>query len=229
MAKLKILYLEDEESLAKIVKESLISRDFDVLHLDAGEHAVESFHSFKPDVCIFDVMLPGKDGFSIGKEIRAFDTTTPILYLTAKNQTSDLLEGFGSGGNDYIKKPFSLEELIVRIHNLHELSTKGTTTKVNLNEIAIGKYSFSPSKQELRIDSEIKKISYRECQLLLILTKNKGEIVTRKVILDTIWGDDHFFNSRNLDVYITKLRSYLKSDPKIEIITLKAVGYRLVD
>jgi DNA-binding response OmpR family regulator len=226
---LKILYLEDEASLAKIVKESLASRSFDVMHLDSGKNAVKIFNEFKPDVCVFDVMLPEKDGFEVAKEIRALNTITPIIFLTAKNQTTDLLMGFDAGGNDYIKKPFSLEELIVRINNLYFLSKNKSGIADSVTGVKIGKYVFSTTKQELRFEKEVRKISFRECQLLDLLTKSMGEIVTRKVILDTVWGDDHFFNSRNLDVYITKLRSYFKSDPKIEIITLKSVGYRLID
>ena len=226
---LKILYLEDEASLAKIVKESLASRSFEVMHLESGKNAVKIFNEFKPDVCVFDVMLPEKDGFEVAKEIRALNTITPIIFLTAKNQTTDLLMGFDAGGNDYIKKPFSLEELIVRINNLYFLSKNKSGIADSVTGVKIGKYVFSTTKQELRFEKEVRKISFRECQLLDLLTKSMGEIVTRKVILDTVWGDDHFFNSRNLDVYITKLRSYFKSDPKIEIITLKSVGYRLID
>lgn len=225
---LKILYLEDETSLAKIVKESLMSRSFEVMHLESGQNALNVFNEFQPDVCVFDVMLPDKDGFEVAKEIRAKNATTPIIFLTAKNQTTDLLMGFDAGGNDYIKKPFSLEELIVRINNLHALSKNKSDSAGNTSGIKIGKYVFSTTKQELRFENEIRKISFRECQLLDLLTESKGEIVSRKVILDTVWGDDHFFNSRNLDVYITKLRGYFKSDPNIEIITLKAVGYRLI-
>ena len=226
---LKILYLEDEESLAKIVKESLMSRSFEVLHLENGKMALENFNSFQPDVCVFDVMMPEKDGFAVAKEIRAQKSKTPILFLTAKSQTEDLVQGFGSGGNDYIKKPFSLEELIVRINNLYALSQNNSAGLENQNEIRIGNYVFSTLKQELKFNGNTRKVSFRESQLLRLLAENKGEIVPRKVILDTIWGDDHFFNSRNLDVYITKLRGYFQEDKAIEIITLKAVGYRLVD
>jgi DNA-binding response OmpR family regulator len=226
---LKILYLEDEESLAKIVKESLMSRSFEVLHLENGKKALETFNSFQPDVCVFDVMMPEKDGFAVAKEIRTQKSKTPILFLTAKSQTEDLVQGFGSGGNDYIKKPFSLEELIVRINNLYALSQNNSGGLENQNEIQIGKYVFSTLKQELKFNGNTRKVSFRESQLLSLLTENKGEIVPRKVILDSIWGDDHFFNSRNLDVYITKLRGYFQEDKAIEIITLKAVGYRLVD
>lgn len=226
---LKILYLEDEESLAKIVKESLMSRSFEVLHLENGKMALETFNSFQPDVCVFDVMMPEKDGFEVAKEIRAQKSKTPILFLTAKSQTEDLVQGFGSGGNDYIKKPFSLEELIVRINNLYALSQNNSGGLENQNEIKIGNYVFSTLKQELKFNGNTRKVSFRESQLLRLLAENKGEIVPRKVILDSIWGDNHFFNSRNLDVYITKLRGYFQEDKAIEIITLKAVGYRLVD
>ena len=226
---IKVLYVEDEASLAKIVKESLQSRSFEIVHLPDGQNVLETFKDFKPDVCLFDVMLPVKDGFSLGKEIRAIDPKVPIMFITAKNQTTDVLEGFQSGGNDYIKKPFSLEELIVRIKNLHHISSTDQVTSLQGDNIRIGRYIFSPNKSELTFDSEIKRLSYRETQLLSLLTLQKNQVVNRKHILDTLWGDDNFFNSRNLDVYITKLRQYFREDPKVEILTLKAVGYRLID
>ena len=226
---IKILYVEDEASLAKIVKESLQSRSFEIVHLSDGQHVLETFKEFKPDICLFDVMLPIKDGFTLGKEVRSVDPKVPIIFITAKNQTTDVIEGFQSGGNDYIKKPFSLEELIVRINNLYQLSTSDQMSKYTGDTVKIGKYIFSPNKSELTMDTEIKRLSYRETQLLTLLTIEKNQVVNRKHILDTLWGDDNFFNSRNLDVYITKLRQYLKQDPNVEIITLKAVGYRLID
>ncbi len=226
---IKVLYVEDEASLAKIVKESLQSRSFEIVHLPDGQNVLETFKDFKPDVCLFDVMLPVKDGFSLGKEIRAIDPKVPIMFITAKNQTTDVLEGFQSGGNDYIKKPFSLEELIVRIKNLHHISSTEQVKTHQDDTIRIGRYNFSPNKSELTFESEIKRLSYRETQLLSLLTLQKNQVVNRKHILDTLWGDDNFFNSRNLDVYITKLRQYFREDPKVEILTLKAVGYRLID
>lgn len=226
---IKVLYVEDEASLAKIVKESLQSRSFEIVHLPDGQNVMETFKVFKPDVCLFDVMLPVKDGFALGKEVRTIDPKVPIIFITAKNQTSDVIEGFQSGGNDYIKKPFSLEELVVRINNLHHISSSGQVTNHQSDTISIGRYIFSPNKSELTLDSEIKRLSYREAQLLSLLTTQKNQVVNRKHILDTLWGDDNFFNSRNLDVYITKLRQYFREDPKVEILTLKAVGYRLID
>ncbi|HAQ37984.1 MAG TPA: response regulator transcription factor [Saprospiraceae bacterium] len=226
---MKILYIEDEASLAKIVKESLQSRDFEVMHLPDGRQLVGHFTSFKPDLCLFDVMLPVKDGFELAKEIRTIDPDVPIIFITAKSRTKDVIEGFGAGGNDYIKKPFSLEELIVRINNLYRISKKDRIIPVEEKSIQIGNFVFWPEKLELVFEGEIRRISYRESQLLEMLANQKNELVHRKLILDTLWGDDNFFNSRNLDVYITRLRQYLKHDEKVQLLTLKAVGYRLVD
>ena len=134
---IKILYVEDEASLAKIVKESLQSRSFEIVHLSDGQHVLETFKEFKPDICLFDVMLPIKDGFTLGKEVRSVDPKVPIIFITAKNQTTDVIEGFQSGGNDYIKKPFSLEELIVRINNLYQLSTSDQMSKYTGDTVKI--------------------------------------------------------------------------------------------
>ena len=224
---LKILYIEDEPSLAKIVKETLEMRDFEVKHLENGDKSLEIFREFQPDVCVFDVMLPGKSGFEIGKQIKAISPKAPILFLTAKSQTQDLLEGFASGGNDYLKKPFSLEELIVRVKNLNAMSDGYVDKQFNKNQI--GSFEFDLSTQILKTNNKKITLSFRETQLFQMLLDNKNEIVHRKLILDSIWGDDHFFNSRTLDVYITKLRSYLKEDSSIKIITLKSVGYKLTD
>lgn len=224
---MKILYVEDELSLAKIVRESLASRNYEVLHVEEGSKVMDHFLHFQPDLCLLDVMLPGKDGFTLAKEIRVVDPKIPIIFMTSKVQTSDVVQGFGVGGNDYIKKPFSLEELIVRINNIYNLTN--SRQSISSQYIGIGLYEFWPDKLELIYKNEVRRISYREAQLLSELARAKNEIVIRKDILDKIWGDDSFFNSRNLDVYITRLRQFLKNDEKVQIITLKAVGYRLVD
>lgn len=226
---MKILYIEDEASLAKIVKESLQSRSYDVLHLADGENLISNFTNFSPDICLFDVMLPVIDGFTLARELRALYPSIPIIFITAKVQTSDVLDGFGAGGNDYIKKPFSLEELIVRINNLYKLSNLTMGSEINEKMIQIGQFTFWPDRLELIYEGVVKRLSFREGQLLGILSENKNEVINRKHILDTLWGDDNFFNSRNLDVYITKLRQYFKQDQKVEILTLKAVGYRLIE
>ncbi len=226
---IKLLYAEDEPNLAKIVSETLSSRQFEVKLITRGDLVLTAFNEFRPDLCVLDVMLPHLDGYAVSRLIRQHDKKVPIIFLTAKNQTEDALDGFSSGGNDYIRKPFSMEELIVRIKNLLALTNKQETTTSKLDHIRIGQYQFFQGRQELLIHDKIKRLSHRETELLSMLLAQKQETVLRKNILDKIWGDDSFFNSRNLDVYITKLRDYLKEDDQIQLITLKGVGYRLVD
>jgi DNA-binding response OmpR family regulator len=225
----KILYVEDEPFLGKIVRESLESRSFEILLVEDGDLVMQAFESFRPDVCVLDVMLPNRDGFSLGREIRERDPKVPIIFLTAKNQTADVLEGFESGGNDYIRKPFSMEELIVRIQNMLKLRSGGMPEPKPASEfISIGAYQFYPNRQELLLEGQSKQLSHRETQLLAVLAGRLNEAIQRKEVLEAVWGNDSFFNSRNLDVYITKLRDYLKEDSRVQILTLKGVGYRLV-
>lgn len=225
MKKAKVLYVEDEIFLAKIVSETLQDRGFDVVLESDGGNAVHQFDITKPDVCVLDIMLPHKDGFAIADEIREKDTQVPIIFLSAKSQSSDVVTGFKIGANDYIRKPFSMEELIVRIENV--LRNK-TTIQEGTEEVAIGQYAFNSRRQTLNHPAEQRKLSYRESELLKLLYENRDKIVERSEILTLLWGSDSFFNSRNLDVYITKLRNYLKLDPNIEIITIKGIGYRFV-
>jgi DNA-binding response OmpR family regulator len=225
MKKPKILYVEDEVFLAKIVTETLQSRGYEVIHEGDGGKAMEKFTESHPDVCLLDVMLPNKDGFDIADDIREKNPDIPIIFLTAKSGVNDVVNGFKIGGNDYIRKPFSMEELIVRIENV----LKGSTPQLPENDEApIGEYSFNPKRQTLNHPKEQRKLSYRESELLRTLYENRNAIVERRDILNLLWGSDSFFNSRNLDVYITKLRNYLKLDPTIEIITVKGVGYRFI-
>ena len=223
---IKILYVEDELSLGKIVKESLQIRGFDVVMESDGAKVLALFKQLAPAVCVLDVMLPNKDGFEIAEEIRALDPHVPILFLTAKTQTADLVKGFTLGGNDYIRKPFSMEELIVRIDNLLRKIEKPVTPATD--HIRLGKYRFYTNRQVLAGGNEEKKLSYRESELLKLLYENRQGIIDRKDILNLLWGNDSFFNSRNLDVYITRLRVYLKEDDALEILTIKGVGYRFV-
>jgi len=227
MSKTKIFYVEDELFLAKIVKESLESRGFEVIMENDGAKAIASFKKNQPEICVLDIMLPNKDGFAIADEIRELNEDVPIIFLTAKTQTEDVVKGFSLGGNDYIRKPFSMEELIVRIQNLLRLRTE-QPQKMNEDSVNIGKYRFQLNRQVLNDGNEDRKLSYRESELLKLLYQNRDKIIDRKEILNLLWGNDSFFNSRNLDVYITKLRSYLKSDPSLEIITIKGIGYRFV-
>jgi DNA-binding response OmpR family regulator len=225
MDKAKVLYVEDELFLAKIVSETLQSRGYDVILESDGGKAFDQFNKEKPDVCVLDIMLPNKDGFAIADQIRDKDTQVPIIFLSAKSQTNDVVNGFKTGANDYIRKPFSIEELIVRIENV--LRHK-TVPAEEVEEVEIGAYTFNMKRQTLNHPNEQRKLSYRESELLKLLYENRDKIVQRSEILTLLWGSDSFFNSRNLDVYITKLRGYLKRDAAIEIITIKGVGYRFV-
>ncbi|HVT85737.1 MAG TPA: response regulator transcription factor [Chitinophagaceae bacterium] len=219
--------MEDELFLGKIVRETLESRGFEVIMESDGAKATALFKKSQPDICVLDVMLPNKDGFTIADEIREIDEDVPIIFLTAKTQTEDVVKGFSLGGNDYIRKPFSMEELIVRIQNLLRNKSEAPQ-KISSDKVTIGKYSFQVNRQILSNGKEDRKLSYRESELLKLLYLNRDKIIGRKDILNLLWGNDSFFNSRNLDVYITKLRSYLKDDPSLEIITIKGIGYRFV-
>jgi DNA-binding response OmpR family regulator len=223
MSKTKILYVEDEPFLGRIVKESLEVRDFEVRMVTDGKLVQSVFEELHPDICVLDVMLPNKDGYAIAQDIRQLNATIPIIFVTAKTQTEDLIKGFEVGGNDYLRKPFSMEELIVRVNNLLQLTQK--LSSAPKESIAIGKFEFAPQRYELRKDGKAKKLSHREAMLLQILAENQNTNIDRKTMLIRVWGDDSFFNSRNLDVYITKLRDYLREDSSIEIITIKGVGY----
>lgn len=226
MTKTRILYVEDEIFLAKIVSDTLQARGYEVLLEYTGEHVVERFEREHPDVCVLDVMLPKKDGFTIADEIRERDRQVPILFLTAKSEIADVVNGFRIGGNDYLRKPFSMEELIVRIENV--LRQPAAPVQETPEQHSLGAYTFNPRRQLLLHPEEERKLSYRENELLKILYENRDRVVERKDILNLLWGSDSFFNSRNLDVYITKIRGYIKLDPSIEIITIKGVGYRFV-
>lgn len=224
---IRIFYVEDEPFLAKIVKESLESRDFQVVHFADGMKANKSYQVNEFDICLLDVMLPNTNGFEIAKSIRKVDPDTPIIFLTAKDQTDDVVKGFESGGNDYVRKPFSMEELIVRIDNL--LKIKGAKDEAIKKEIVLGdKFVYHPSKYKLTFGDEEQKLSHKEVAILNILCNNLNKVSLRKEILMQGWGDDSYFNSRNLDVYIRKIRGYFSKDPDIKIVTLKSVGYQFV-
>jgi DNA-binding response OmpR family regulator len=228
MPAIKILYAEDELFLGKIVKESLESRKYHVIMEADGDKVFSLFKAHQPDICVLDIMLPHKDGFTIAEEIRAVDRNVPIIFLTAKTQTEDLVKGFKTGGNDYIRKPFSMEELIVRIENLLRYKDGEQGPDHKKETVKIGRYTFHLNHQVLKNNEEERKLSFRESELLKVLYQNRDKVIDRRDILNLLWGNDNFFNSRNLDVYITKLRSYLKADAQIEILTIKGIGYRFI-
>lgn len=229
LMKKKVLYIEDEPYLARIVKDTLELRGYEVLHKKDGSKVMEHIGNFSPDVCLLDVMLPDVDGYAVANHIRNLNPKLPIIFLTAKTQTDDIVKGFSSGGTDYLKKPFSMEELMVRIENQLKIMNRDATVLQALpDEIVLKKYKFYPGKFELHTPKGIIKISHRESQILGMLCAKLNGIVDRKELLQTVWGDDSFFNSRNLDVYIRKLRGYFADAVGIEIVTLKGKGYQFV-
>lgn len=225
MTKIKLLLAEDEPALGQIIKESLETRDFEVSWYQDGEAALQGFKELIVDALVLDVMMPKKDGFSLAKEIRSINDTIPIIFLTAKSQTKDVVEGFSIGGNDYLKKPFSMEELIVRIHNLLN-RTQGQKSAEILN---LGKFRFNFPKQELQyLDEPPQMLTNREAHLLFNLIERKNELLDRSLILNKLWGTDDFFSARSMDVFITKLRKKLAKDSSIQIINVRGYGYKLI-
>ena len=225
MSKINVLLAEDELALGMIIQESLESRGFKVRLCVDGEKAWESYQEQNPDVLILDGMLPKKDGFSLAAEIRKLDKNTPIIFLTSKSQTEDVVKGFGLGANDYVRKPFSMEELIVRIKSqLDRLRTRQNQQ----DWVALGKYEFHPTRQLLKLAETETPLTARESQLLQLLLQNANQITDRTLILTQIWGSDDFFHSRSMDVFITKLRKKLQDDPTIQILNVRGYGFKLV-
>lgn len=221
---IKIVLAEDEPNLAQIVKESLETRNFEVLLAENGIVAYDLYKEHNPQILVLDVMMPLKDGFTLAREIRESNKQIPILFLTAKSQTKDVLEGFSHGGNDYLKKPFSMEELIVRIESL----LNRNSLKVDTSKVKIGKYTFNYTKQTLQFNEETFTLTHRESELLFTLYQNKNNVSNRAYILEKIWGNDDFFNARSMDVFITKLRKKLKADESVQIVNIRGYGYKLI-
>jgi DNA-binding response OmpR family regulator len=223
-----ILLVEDEPFLARVTKDSLQQQGYAVTHTADGKKAYSLFlnHSFA--ICIVDVMLPQTDGFTLVRQIRACQSNVPVLFLTARADTADVKQGYESGGNDYLKKPFSLEELFLRVN---ELLRRGQALPMqNQAPVAIGRYVFEPLKQTLHYElaSVPTKLSHRETQLLLMLCRYKNTLLERKHVLIALWGDDSFFNTRTMDVFITRLRKHLKQDATVEILNIRGLGYKLI-
>lgn len=223
MKKIKILLAEDETSLGLIIKESLESRGFEVFYCENGGIAHQKYLESNPEILVLDVMMPIMDGFTLAKEIRKKDKNIPIIFLTAKSQTQDVVDGFEIGCNDYIKKPFSMEELIVRIKSLLKRDSFQANESINL-----GKYKYNFNSQTIEINNIQEVLTHKFNQILKILVANKGQIVERKEILEKIWGSDDYFSGRSMDVYITQLRKKLTQDPSIQIINIRGQGYKMV-
>jgi len=224
MHKMKILYAEDESALAMILKESLEQRDFEVVWVADGEKAIEQFNSTEFDVIVLDVMMPKMDGFAVAKFIRQTNKRVPLLFLTAKSQTKDVVEGFEIGGDDYLRKPFSMEELIVRLRALHQRGAKQ-----HVAEFRVGFFELNKQSQQLISPQQTFLLTHREMALLELLIKHKNDVLDRSYMLQQIWGQDDFFAGRSMDVFITKLRKKLSLDARIQIINIRGRGYKLID
>lgn len=227
MQHIHILLAEDEVLMGKIIKEALESRGFTVTWVTDGLKAFSSFRAQRPDICIFDVMMPVQDGFTLAKEIRKIDNDIPILFLTAKSSTADIVEGFELGANDYLKKPFSMEELIVRIKSQLKRSAPAQEPSAN-KEMFIGKYNFNFEGLSLHYGPLKQDLTFKEAMLLKMLIENKNGVLDRGVALKYIWGDDSYLLSRSMDVYITKLRRMLSKDPDIKIVNIRGIGFKLI-
>jgi len=225
--KKKILYIEDELTLGHLVRESLEKNGYEVLKIMNGTDGLISFKTYQPHLCLLDIMLPGRDGYSVAEQIRSTDRQVPIIFLTAKIQAEDLVHGFKSGCNDYVRKPFNMDELLVRIENWLQVKYNASH-EADLSTLAIGAFVFDPNKQLLEHNDNIIRLSHKETELLNVLYQYKNSIVSRDYILQKVWGTDTIYNSRTLDVYINRLRKYFKPDSHINLITLKGIGYRFI-
>ena len=224
--KIKILLCEDDENLGMLLREYLQAKGFVAELCADGEAGFKAFLKTKFDICVLDVMMPKKDGFTLAQEIRSANTDVPIIFLTAKTLKEDILEGFKLGADDYITKPFSMEELVFRIEAILR-RTKGKKSRES-TVYRLGQFTFDTQKQLLQIGEKQTKLTTKENELLALLCSHSNEILQRDFALRTIWIDDNYFNARSMDVYITKLRKHLKDDPQIEIINIHGKGYKLI-
>jgi DNA-binding response OmpR family regulator len=226
MAKAKILLAEDDINLGSVLKQYLNAKNYDVeLSID-GEDAFKNFMENEYDLCILDVMMPKKDGFTLAKDIRRINSKIPIIFLTVRSMKEDVLKGFEIGADDYITKPFNMEELLMRIEAI--LRRTGRLTESKQTVFQIGKFTFDSVRQTLKIGDKVRKLTTKENELLKLLASNMNEVVERNYALKLVWGDDSFFNARSMDVYITKLRKYLADDPSVKIINVHSVGFKLI-
>ncbi|MBP3419724.1 MAG: response regulator transcription factor [Marinifilaceae bacterium] len=225
--KIKILLAEDDPNLGMLLREYLQAKNYEAEWAEDGEAAYKAFLEHPFDICLLDVMMPKKDGFTLAKEIREVNSDIPIIFLTAKTMKEDVLEGFKLGADDYMTKPFSMEELLLRIEAIlrRSANVKGGESQ---EVYKIGRMTFNSKKQTLVDDTEEVKLTTKESELLKLLCENVNEVLERNYALKAIWADDNYFNARSMDVYITKLRKHLKKDPTVEIINVHGKGYKLI-
>lgn len=222
-----ILLIEDQVELCRILKDTLSLYGFDVTYAHNGEDGYRAFISLQPKIVIIDIMMPGSDGFTAVKQIRAVDKDVPVIMLTAKPLTEDLVKAFDLGCNDFIRKPFVMEELTARLKSFARISGNGSRSVYNVYKL--GSFTFNASTHELSNDLNRFQLSYKEVELLKRLCEAKSTIVDRQALLTELWGSDSVFNSKTMNVYINRLRNYLNSDRSIEILTIRGYGYKLIE
>jgi DNA-binding response OmpR family regulator len=228
MNKTKILLVEDDPNFGSVLKNYLELNDYEVKLCPDGFSGYDQFGSGKYDICILDVMMPRKDGFTLAKEIREKDEHVPIIFLTAKTMKDDMLKGFNVGADDYITKPFDSEVLLLKLKAILRRSADKTGDPKQ-KEFDLGKYHFNYDHRTISLGKESQKLSPKEADLLRMLCMHKNELLPRQKALREIWGDDNYFNARSMDVFITKLRKYLKDDPSLDIINIHGKGFRLLE
>lgn len=226
--KVKILLAEDDKNLGSVLHAYLAAKGFDPQLSANGKEALEYFKRNDYDFCILDIMMPVMDGFTLAKEIRKMDKEIPFLFLTAKSMQEDKIQGLELGADDYLTKPFSMEELLLRIRAIMRRIESPGNVKVDKTHYEFGKYSFDYNRQILTVNKKEQKLTSKEADLLRLLCENMNKVLDRSVALNKIWYDDSYFNARSMDVYITKLRKYLKEDPTVELINVHGVGFKLV-
>ena len=223
---IKILLAEDDHNLGTILKAYLEAKGYPTKLFVNGKEAYEAYTKEKFDFCVLDVMMPVKDGFTLAKDIRKSDKKIPILFLTAKSMQEDRIEGLQLGADDYLTKPFSMEELLLRIKAI--LRRANTPSTVDQTIFKLGSYIFDYTHQSLTFEKEILKLTSKEAELLKLLCENMNAVLDRTIALNRIWNDDSYFNARSMDVYIAKLRKYLKNDPSIELLNVHGIGFKLL-
>ncbi|MBQ3681096.1 MAG: response regulator transcription factor, partial [Paludibacteraceae bacterium] len=221
-----ILLCEDDENLGVLLKEYLMAKGLRVELQPDGEAGLRAFTKDKFDICVLDVMMPKKDGITLAKDIRNLNSDVPIIFLTAKSMKEDILEGFKAGADDYLSKPFSMEELLYRMEAIMR-RVRGKKNK-DATVYKLGQFTFDTKKQTLSLNGEDVKLTTKENELLSLLAANANSILERNYALKTIWIDDNYFNARSMDVYITKLRKHLRPDPTVGIINIHGKGYKLI-
>jgi DNA-binding response OmpR family regulator len=228
MKKVHILLAEDEENMGVLLRDYLSTKNYTVDWYADGEQATKYFCAKKYDLCIFDVMMPKKDGFTAAKEIRKKNPHIPIIFLTAKSMSGDMSEGFAAGADDYITKPFNLDELLWRIEAILR-RTKNVQAEVSQEKVfQIGSFTFDFEKQTLSGEKTTVALTSKEAELLRLLCIYKNKVLDRNFALSTVWKEENYFNARSMDVYITKLRKYIKEDPLVQIINIRGKGFKLV-